>query len=97
MNCPHYGDRPHDHVSELKPCAVCREAGCPEPSAALVARYDVRRARKSRKRSNWGPSLATLERWLNEGGAEATDGCWVEPDGTCEHGCESWLLVKGLI
>jgi hypothetical protein len=43
------------------------------------------------------PDLAQLEEWLAEGGAEATDGCWVEPDGTCEHGCPSWLLVLGLI
>lgn len=50
-----------------------------------------------RPRARKGPSLATMERWLDEGGARATDGCWVEPDGVCEHGCESWLLVKGLI
>lgn len=27
----------------------------------------------------------------------ATDGCVVEPDGVCEHGCESVLLAAGLI
>lgn len=27
----------------------------------------------------------------------ANDGCIVEPDGTCEHGCESVLLAEGLI
>jgi hypothetical protein len=43
------------------------------------------------------PDVAQLEEWLAEGGAEATDGCWVEPDGTCEHGCLSWLLVLALI
>ena len=43
------------------------------------------------------PSIATLERWLSESGCEATDGCWVEPDGRCEHGKPSWLLVLGLI
>ena len=43
------------------------------------------------------PSLATLRRWDNDGGCEATDGCWVEPDGVCEHGCKSWLLALGLI
>lgn len=42
-------------------------------------------------------SLATLERWESDGGCKATDGCWVEPDGTCEHGAESWLLVLGMI
>ena len=43
------------------------------------------------------PSVEQLEEWESEGGCEATDGCWVEPDGTCEHGCKSWLLVMGLI
>ena len=28
---------------------------------------------------------------------EATDGCWVEPDGWCEHGNNSWLLEMGMI
>jgi hypothetical protein len=28
---------------------------------------------------------------------DATDGCQVEPDGTCPHGHPSWLLYYGLI
>jgi len=44
-----------------------------------------------------GPTVEELEEWMAEGGCEATDGCWVEPDGTCEHGCQSWLLVLGVI
>jgi len=43
------------------------------------------------------PTIEDLEDWMNQGGCEATDGCWVEPDGVCEHGCKSWLLVMGLI
>jgi len=43
------------------------------------------------------PSEATMERWCNNGKAKATDGCWVEPDGVCPHGCKSWLLELGLI
>lgn len=43
------------------------------------------------------PSLAQLEAWADDGICEATDGCIVEPDGICPHGCESWLLVLGLI
>ena len=44
------------------------------------------------------PSLEELQRQVEEdGGCEATDGCWVEPDGTCEHGQPSWLLALGLI
>ena len=29
--------------------------------------------------------------------SEATDGCTVEPDGTCPHGYPSWELYWGLI
>ena len=44
------------------------------------------------------PSLQELQRQIEEdGGCEATDGCFVEPDGTCDHGQPSWLLVLGLI
>jgi hypothetical protein len=43
------------------------------------------------------PDIETLREWEAEGGCEATDGCWVEPDGTCEHGHRSWLLELGLI
>ena len=43
------------------------------------------------------PSIEQLEEWLAEGGCEATDGCWVEPDGTCPHGRPSWLLRLGLV
>ena len=43
------------------------------------------------------PSIEQILPWESEGGCEATDGCWVEPDGTCEHGCSSWLIVMGLI
>ena len=49
---------------------------------------------KARKR----PSIATLTRWFEEdSGCEATDGCWVEPDGVCPHGAESWLRHMGMI
>jgi hypothetical protein len=44
------------------------------------------------------PDLETLEEWMiDDGGCEATDGCWVEPDGTCPHGHPSWFLRLGLI
>jgi hypothetical protein len=43
------------------------------------------------------PDLETLIEWEADGMCEATDGCVVEPDGTCPHGCPSWLLVLGLI
>ncbi len=34
---------------------------------------------------------------MMDGDCWATDGCPVEPDGTCEHGKKSWPLVMGLI
>ena len=44
------------------------------------------------------PDMETLEGWMIEdSGCEATDGCWVEPDGTCPHGHPSWFLRLGLI
>ncbi|MGW4720609.1 hypothetical protein [Nocardia sp. NPDC004260] len=43
------------------------------------------------------PSLGQLKQWVSNGIAEATDGCQVEPDGTCEHGRPSWLLELGYI
>ena len=44
------------------------------------------------------PDFETLEEWMAEdGGCEATDGCWVEPDGRCPHGHPSWFLKLGLI
>ena len=44
------------------------------------------------------PSLQELQRQLEEdGGCEATDGCWVEPDRTCDHHQPSCLLALGLI
>ena len=43
------------------------------------------------------PSVARLREWDRDGGCEATDGCWVEPDGECEHGHPSWLIRMGLI
>ena len=43
------------------------------------------------------PSIKTLERYAWDGIAHATDGCKVEPDGSCPHGHVSWLLYLGYI
>src|ERR671911_215751 len=60
------------------------------PPTANPPREEVNRMRR--------PSLAELQRQLEEeGGCEATDGCFVEPDGYCEHHQPSWLLALGLI
>lgn len=44
------------------------------------------------------PDLDTLQDWVFDVEyPQATDGCAVEPDGTCEHGHPCWLIVLGLI
>jgi hypothetical protein len=43
------------------------------------------------------PSIEQLMEWDAESGCEATDGCWVEPDGVCEHGHPSWMIRLGMI
>ncbi|MGK9452607.1 hypothetical protein [Acidithiobacillus caldus] len=43
------------------------------------------------------PTFHTVERWTTDGIAEATDGCTVEPDGNCPHGCPSWCKVFGIL
>lgn len=57
-----------------------------------ASKWDPCDPRKSR-----APNVETLLQWEAEGGCEAIDGCWVETDGTCPHGCPSWLIVLGLI
>lgn len=44
------------------------------------------------------PDDTTIENWiLDVEMPEATDGCAIEPDGTCHHGHPSWLVRLGLI
>lgn len=45
------------------------------------------------------PSFDDLRLWLKEGGCVAAceEDCWVELDGHCPHGKESWFLKLGLI
>ena len=43
------------------------------------------------------PSVQTMARWISDGVAKATDGCKVEPDGTCPNGQPSWLVKLNLI
>jgi hypothetical protein len=41
------------------------------------------------------PSIKTLEKWLCDDVAQATDGCRIELDGCCSHGHVSWLVYLG--
>lgn len=44
------------------------------------------------------PAMEDLIAWVDEDdGCEATDGCYVEPDGVCPHGYPSWLLFWSMI
>jgi len=44
------------------------------------------------------PSFETIMDWaFVNSGCEATDGCWVEPDGICPHGHPSWQIVLEVI
>lgn len=65
-------------------CATCRAV--PGPTGRIKHRI-VRPV----------PSLDDLERWSEDGECETTDGCVVEPDGRCEHGHPSWMLVLGFV
>lgn len=76
-----------DLVPFVVSCCVVAVSSC--------ALCGVRRKKMKTKRKI--PSLATLMKWMNDGVAKATDGCQVEPDGKCEHGKPSWLLVLGYI
>ena len=43
------------------------------------------------------PTLATLERWSNDGIAKTTTGARIEPDGIGSDGAPSWLRALGMI
>ncbi len=43
------------------------------------------------------PGDEQIEEWVMDSVCDATDGCQVEPDGTCPHGHPSWLLRLGLV
>ena len=52
---------------------------------------------EQKKTTKKAPSVATMERWMDNGVAKATDGCKVAPDEYCRHGHPSWLIVVGVI
>jgi len=63
----------------------------------------VRRPTDTRDPTTWPepttarPDIDTLMEWSEEGGCEATDGCWVEPDGSCPHGHVAWMIFLRMI
>ncbi|MET9366212.1 hypothetical protein ABZX93_35665 [Streptomyces sp. NPDC006632] len=65
---------------------------------ALIVSREVTEDQEPERGDGAGmPSIEQMQSWMSDGGAVARDGCWVEPDGTCEHGSPSWLLAIGVI
>jgi hypothetical protein len=98
MSGPHSGQslatssvpRSRGPVGGREPAPQLEDGRAPPPQPPTPPWKEVNRMQR--------PSLEELQRQLEEdGGCEAVDGCWVEPDGSCEHGQPSWLVVLGLI
>ena len=51
------------------------------------------------KKSDYVPTIQDLEEWFNDSGCPCSGECecWIEHDGICENGFQSWFLVMGLI
>ena len=81
------------------PCPTWGSVVGREPGTAVDGRAPHRQPHPWKEvKAMSRPSREELLRQSEEdGGCEATDGCWVEPDGSCEHGKPSWLLALGLI
>lgn len=48
-------------------------------------------------KSSETPSMEYIEQMLCDDVVETSCECRVEPDGHCQHGAPSWLLIMGLI
>lgn len=68
------------------------------PCESCGGTYNIEKGRVVHRATTSQPSIETLQAWdWEDGGCESTDGCWVEPDGICEHGHVSWLRRLGFI
>ena len=79
------------HLKALKPNATSTSINIEEVAERLRAKGATVQI------INSPPSIKTMMKWSDDGVAKATDGCRVEPDGTCPHGHQSWLIVLGYI
>jgi len=63
--------------------------------------YDPHKFIEDLKAQGWiegtAPTWQTVQRWASQGKARTPCGCWVEPDGECQHGNKSWLVLLGMI
>ena len=71
-------------IAHLEACESCGMK--PAANGRIAHRATVKISEEDASAMIWG-SMDAL----------ATDGCPVEPDGTCEHGHESVLIVWGYI
>jgi hypothetical protein len=78
------------NVPEAKPAWPVKCESCGEPA-------DPKTGRIRHRATEPMPSMEQIEEWVYDSVCDATDGCEVEPDGTCPHGHRSWLLRLGLI
>lgn len=68
------------------------------PPTSVTPDRDNRTGQSVIKPTVEAPDIETLKAWMwEDGGCEATDGCWVEVDGVCPHGHPSWALELGLV
>lgn len=70
-----------------EPYRACGEA---VPSVVRTAKGGLYTTKKA-------PSIERLERYADDGIVPTPCGCRVEPDGECEHGIGSWLVILGYI
>lgn len=66
------------------------------PSCGAIADPETRKIRHTA--TTPVPSLEQMEEWFrDDAGCETTDGCFVEVDGYCEHGHQSWMRRLGYV
>lgn len=93
-NC--LNDHRENESCDQAPKDRMKEKGCPR--CALGDHGRAKRADGIKHKATVpAPGIETLEAAMFDGDCETTDGCTVEPDGHCQHGHSSWLLVMGLI
>lgn len=58
--------------------------------------WEFHDTKTGRKRKAKPPSVKSMTKWVCDGIAKTPDGCRTEPDGCCEHGFNSWLILMGV-
>lgn len=66
----------------------------PEEAVKIEAQMDSKGYRHRRVKK---PGLNSMHKATMDGTCLTPDGCRVEPDGTCQHGWDSWLKILHVI